>query len=39
MIWRIEIGGIELFGVDKKNNKGDKQAKRTPSLCLLCETL
>ena len=25
-IWCIEIGGIEVFGVEKKNYKGDIQA-------------
>ena len=28
-IWRIEIGSVELFGVDKENYKGDRQAYNT----------
>ena len=23
MIWSIEVGGVELFNVENKNNKGD----------------
>ena len=28
-IWRIEIDGVELFGVEKKNYKDDRQSSKT----------